>query len=106
MTELLYKDDENGREVQVGASIDLKTLHQEIGYIPHPREVCNNPRPQQEIWIALAKHFEENKLQGIPGILSWIGTNIGYYNDDNEFVSTAEDKEIDINESRYYVFWN
>ena len=105
MTEYLYETNGNGEEITTGASIDLKTLHQELGFIPHPGGLCENPDRQQAIWIALAKNLKANKLRGIPHIRNWIGTNIGYYNDDTEFVSTAEDDEIDINASRYFVFW-
>lgn len=101
MTELLTNED--GKIY--GASIDLNTLHNDLGYVPHPAGLCENPAPQQEIWISLTKNLENKKsLRTIPHILDWTGTNIGYYDIDG-FTSTAEDKEVDIEESRFYVFW-
>ena len=98
MTDLIHKDGKS-----TGASIDLITLQKELGYVPHPAGLCENPGPQQEIWIALAKN-SKNKLTDIPGILNWTGTNIGYYEGD-EFVCTVEDDEIDPEDSKFYVFW-
>lgn len=114
-------DQETDEEYICGASIDLQTLFDELGYIPHPSSMCNNPPVQQEVWITLTKHNEQDgkriPLRGhelsIPGILSWIGTNIGFYDHDHEhedanengFVCTVENDTIDMEESRFFVFW-
>ena len=108
-TELLYDDIYNEEtddysENIIGASIDLRTLHEDLGYIPHPAELCNNPDPQQEIWISLSKNLEDKKLTTIPHILYWTGTNIGFY-DAEEFNSTAEDDEISLDDDRFFVWW-
>lgn len=111
-----HKTDE---EFVCGASMDLKTLHEELGRIPHPLGICNNPSIQQELWIAFSKHNKQNgervPLRGhefsIPGILNWVGTNIGFYDHDHEyanengFVCTVEDDEVDIDKSRFFIFW-
>lgn len=103
-----------------GASIDLETLYDEMGEIPHPRSICNNPPIQMEIWIALSKHNTDDDgkrvpLRGhersIPGILNWIGSNIGFYDDDHEFanergfVCTADWNNIELTKSRLFIYW-
>ena len=108
MTELLYGENEHEEEIITGASIDLEILHKDIGYIPHPKGVCENPAPQQEIYISLMKNLdkEKHRIRDIPGILNWVGTNIGYYDEDGDFVSGVEDNEVDPETNRFYVFWD
>ena len=108
MTKLHYDlDHETDEEILTGASIDLETLHDDMGYIPHPRGLCENPAPQQELWISLTKNLEDkSNLRIIPSILEWHGTNIGYYDDDGDFISVVEDEdECDPERDRFYVFW-
>ena len=70
MTKLHYDlDHETDEEILTGASIDLETLYKDMGYIPHPQRLCENPAPQQELWISLTKNLEDkSNLRTIPGI--------------------------------------
>ena len=111
---------ETDEDIIVGASMDLKTLYEELGYVPHPLGIRNNIGIQQELWITFSKHNKQNDkrvpLRGhkfsIPQILNWTGTNIGFYDHDHEyanengFVCTAEDDEIQIDESRFFIYWS
>ena len=110
-TQLLYRND-NPKNKTRGATIGLMTLYDEMGAVPHPRSLCNNPGRLQEVWIALTKNYKgDNKLQAIPHILDWHGTDIGYYGFDDYtgedgFVSVAEDEnERPDEDTRFYVFW-
>lgn len=107
MTNLEYDyDPETDEEIIHGASIDLPTLHKEIGYIPNPMGLRDNPSPQMDIWIALQKHLKEKDFR-IPHILKWIGTDLGFYNDYEEFESIVENDEPDVEfeECLFFVYW-
>ena len=79
-------------------SIDLNEIHAAFGYVPHPEAFRNflaNPN-------VLAKVVNEQADVSI-GIMDIVGMQIGYYNDDDELVSTADDANI-TDESSYWVW--
>ena len=79
-------------------SIDLNAVFEAFGYMPHPHSFGNylsNP-------ITLAKVVNEQAETSI-GALDISGVNIGYYNDYDEFVSTADDDKI-TDESSYWIW--
>ena len=102
MTELLTK-----RGKTRGASIDLTSLHNDMGAIPHPEALRENIGRLQELWCSLVKNLDSpNKLTTIPSVTYWQSTNIGHYDDDGDFVSVVEDEsECDIERDRFFVFW-
>lgn len=103
-TDLIMEDNKS-----VGASIDLRLIAKELGYVPHPKSICEDIATQQELWLAFTKHVKKKDgrkygLRAIPSHMFWTGTNIGYY-EGNEFTCTAEEDTVDPQKSKFYIFW-
>ena len=79
-------------------SIDLNEIHAAFGYVPHPEAFRNFLANRN----TLARVVNEQAETSI-GALDIEGVNIGYYNDHDELVSTADDANI-TEESSYWVW--
>ena len=96
----LITNPKNSRE-NIGVKIGLMTLFNTLGHVPHPESLCENPQRQAELELALHKL----NIQ-IPDFFHWTSTDIGYYDEDKNFISEAElEDEKPNEETQFYIWW-
>ena len=79
-------------------SIDLNEIHKAFGYVPHPQSFRDNPGNLVGLSMVVNGQIETSI-----GALDIVGVDIGYYDDYDEMVSTADDANI-TEESSFWVW--
>ena len=79
-------------------SIDLNEIHAAFGYVPHPQSFRDNPGNL----VGLSK-VVNNQADTSIGALDIVGVAIGYHDDYDEIVDTADDANI-TDESSFWVW--
>ena len=79
-------------------SIDLNEIHAAFGYVPHLQSFRDNPGNL----VGLSK-VVNNQADTSKGALDIVGVAIGYHDDYDEIVDTADDANI-TNESSFWVW--
>ena len=79
-------------------SIDLNEIHAAFGYVPRPQSFRDNPGNL----VGLSK-VVNNQADTSIGALDIVGVAIGYHDDYDEIVDTADDANI-TDESSFWVW--
>ena len=110
---IYLKYDINGDNV-IGAELNLNFLGTELGFIPHPQSVSNNPGLLQELATLICRECRDEErfnMREVMDYFSWQSTLIGYQDDDFDWIDDSEPASPFSNEnefdeySMFHVWW-